>query len=216
MHPVKSVPVRIPGYKLVFDLPGLPYLEPAFSSIAEATSSSQLPLPISSSPDVLSMAYLLHRSEYAALIESEGGTVSYRQIQVTAVPHSKDAEATQGEIKGWTLQTRRPRLHPHPMPSLRYINLIRTGAKQNDFPDYYQAYLDGVQPYIIHKSQVKLLLGRVLFVIIWAPAIGFALSIRLLKLGKLGDRIAAFVFTAMWTSHDVVFSRIFGRGDVVK
>ena len=74
----------------------------------------------------------------------------------------KTTETAEGDITGWTLQTKRPRLHPSPMPSLRYINLIRTGAKQNGFPDYYQAYLDGVQPYIIHKFQFKLLLGKVL------------------------------------------------------
>ena len=33
VFPAEAVPAKLPGYRLVFDLPGLPYREPAFASV---------------------------------------------------------------------------------------------------------------------------------------------------------------------------------------
>jgi len=204
MHPLRSVCAKIHGYELVFDVAGVPYLEPAFSSISPYTDTGV-------KRDVVTVAYLLSRSDYARLVESEGGEASYRQIQVTGTTLDEKEES----IVGWTLQTKNPRLTPSPMPSIRYIGLIRTGAEQNGFPSEYMDFLHSITPYQIGKRQLRLQTGRIVFLSLWMPVLLFAFGLRALKLGRLIDRLTSSIFATMWMSHDLVFSKIFGRGDLV-
>jgi hypothetical protein len=75
---LKTVPATIPGYVLCFDVPGVPYLEPALGSIRKP----RLPMN-KNTPDVIGIAYLT-----AQLIGPTG--------------------VEEQAIKVWTLNTRSP------------------------------------------------------------------------------------------------------------
>ena len=63
-----------------FDFPGIPYQEPAFSSIRRRHVHEE-------DPDVIGIAYLLTREEYERLLLSEGGRDGgYMEIDVAVKP----------------------------------------------------------------------------------------------------------------------------------
>jgi len=198
-----------PGYVLRFDLPGIPYQEPSFSSIRPRHNEKD--------PDVIGIAYLLTRDEYERLLLSEGGRDGgYMEIDVSVAPIA-DLTNEKKRINCKSLSTRVPRENPHPLPSARYIQLIRGGAAEHQFPKTYQKYLDEVSIYTI--SSWKTEIGRVLFLTIWLPFILFifALMTRKDKLGEVPKwvkQLQLAVFTGMWRMHDNLFSKIFGPGDI--
>lgn len=93
IQPLKAIPVRVPGWSITFDIWGIPYQEPAFSSISVAASlvdirsHSQI-----SAPAVHGTAYLVDREAYYSIIASEGGGTAYKEISVPAERIIADAE----------------------------------------------------------------------------------------------------------------------------
>lgn len=90
LKPLASVVARIPGWHLVFDTPGMPYHEPVYASIQRQSSisgrsyleceKSAASWPIE--PDVVGVAYLLTRCQYAHLIASEAGGAVYDEVEM--------------------------------------------------------------------------------------------------------------------------------------
>lgn len=210
--PLKSVQGRASGYILRFDLPGIPYQEPAFSSIRPRQKGEE-------GPDVIGIAYLLTGAEYERLLRSEGGrNGGYLEIDVSVTPLIDLTDEDKAPIQCKSLQTRYPREHPHPLPSNRYITLIRTGARAHQFPIEYQAYLDDLPCYQIRSRKTEI--GRILFLLIWLPVIVFIFGLMALR-DKLGPgklkwlrKLQEWTFRHMWKMHDRFFAHFFGRGDV--
>ena len=116
--PLATAKVRIQGWILAFNIPGLPYSEPTFTSIVPRNPRS---INNYSNPDVLGVAYLINHEQYVRIIASEGGGIAYDDIELEAVPVDKqDAEITGPSIKVKTLGPAMKR-HPWPKPSKRYM-----------------------------------------------------------------------------------------------
>jgi gliotoxin/aspirochlorine biosynthesis gamma-glutamylcyclotransferase len=204
--PLKWMPAKAPGYVLRFDLAGIPYQEPAFSGIRPRQGEDD--------PDVIGIAYLLTLSEYERLLLSEGGRDGgYVELDITVRPLTNDS--AEAEILCKSLGTRTPRENPHPLPSNRYLSLLRRGAAEHQFPLEYVDYLEGLPAYSISSWRTQS--GRILFLMTWlVPALFvFALMATTTRRGKpkwvQGFQMA--LFKAMWSSHDRFFSPIFGPGD---
>jgi len=210
-QPLKTIQAVAPGYVLRFDLPGLPYQEPAFSSIRGRFSEEE-------DPDVIGIAYLLTGEEYERLWQSEGGRDGgYIEIDLDVKQLADLTNNNAETIKCKSLSTKTPRENPHPLPSARYMSLIRGGAAEHKFPTKYQEYLATLPIYTI--SSWKTETGRVLFLLIWLPIVVFifALQAAFGKGGKVPgwmSRLQTRVFGAMWSTHDKVFSPVFGPGDI--
>ena len=206
---MKAVQALAPGYILRFDLPGIPYQEPAFSSIRPRISEND--------PDVIGIAYLLTRDEYERLLQSEGGRGGgYREIDLLVKP-LLDLTNEKSSFVCKSLSTRVPRENPHPLPSERYLSLIRSGAVEHRFPAAYQEYLDNLPIYSISSWRTEI--GRIFFLLIWLPVVLVIFGLMLLK-NKRGEvprcirKLQLWTFAAMWKMHDKIFSPIFGRGDI--
>jgi hypothetical protein len=165
----------------------------------------------------MGIAYLLTREEYERLLLSEGGRDGgYKEIDVAVVPLVDLTDKR--VIRCKSLGTRVPRENPNPLPSARYLSLLRTGAAEHEFPTAYQDYLDQLPIYTISSWRTEV--GRVLFLLLWLPIIAFIFAM-LTRKGKLGQvpgwvkRLQVWAFSNMWKMHDNFFSPVFGPGDIV-
>lgn len=112
--------------------------------------------------------------------------------------------------------------HRRPTPdyaqaSLRYLNLLRDGAKEHDLPDAYQAYLQAMQPYTMTSFRQRV--GQLLFLALWGPSFLLFFSLMTLLVDKDGNlpRWVAVFMTVMsnlvWMTYDGVFKPVFGDGE---
>jgi hypothetical protein len=109
-------PARLRGHRLVFDLPGIPWVEPAFASI--------VPDP---EHDVYGVLYRLTPDQLDRVGNYEGSGYSVIEVEV------------EGERSGtrWcsTYQTKRPASGLR--PSRRYLRVLCEGARENELPPSY-------------------------------------------------------------------------------
>lgn len=116
IHPLDVARVRLPCWTMTMEIPGLPYSEPAFSSIRPSEDATD-----STVPDVIGVAYLISPDQYRRVIASEGGGIAYSDISVEAVPLTdEDAARTGPGPLVRTLGTILAR-HPPARPSERYM-----------------------------------------------------------------------------------------------
>jgi hypothetical protein len=171
---------------------------------------------------VIGLAYLLTREEYERLLDSEGGRDGgYKEIDVTVVPllelSSAIETAVTENIICKSLETRCPRENPSPLPSLRYLSLIRSGATEHLFPSEYLAYLDQLNAYKISSWRTEA--GRILFLGIWLPVVVLMFAMMAMYWGRTMPkwlrRFQEWTFSSMWKMHDSVFRHVFGPGDVI-
>lgn len=115
--PLESAIVSVAGFTLAMESAGVPYNEPSFASIR--------PLDMAADPKergLLGTAYLVTAEQYRHIIESEGGGIAYREVEVAAdaiETNASDSTATE-HIVARTLVTVLMR-RPAPRPSLRYL-----------------------------------------------------------------------------------------------
>ena len=74
--------VRIPSYRLSFDVLGVLYSEPAMASI----TASQMPDQVIDTHLVHGVAMLLCKADYVRLLVSEGAGTAYDEIELEAIP----------------------------------------------------------------------------------------------------------------------------------
>jgi hypothetical protein len=116
--PLDSVVVLIPGWILTMEIPGMPYSEPAFSSITACGPTS---VETGQCPDVIGIAYLITQEQHVKIIASEGGGIAYSDICLTGEPIHQSEKARVGvKIVVRTLGTAMGR-RPPPAPSRRYM-----------------------------------------------------------------------------------------------
>lgn len=116
IYPLDVARVSVPGWILTMEIPGLPYSEPAFSSIRPVNETTELGLP-----NVIGVAYLITPEQYKRVIASEGGGIAYDDILVNARPvGDKDAIKMGHRPQVRTLGTAMKRCPPA-RPSQRYM-----------------------------------------------------------------------------------------------
>jgi gamma-glutamylcyclotransferase (GGCT)/AIG2-like uncharacterized protein YtfP len=118
--PIDARPARLDGHRLVFDQPGLRWLEPAFASVRPDPRDH-----------VWGVLYRLSSQALARLRAFEGSGYDEISVQVEADGAALAARAfvTRGA-------------HPESVPSRRYLRLIREGAAHHGLPPEWLARLD--------------------------------------------------------------------------
>lgn len=155
--PLDAKNVYVKGVELTLDLSGLPYLEPRFANcrlVEEAThvqvgqapsdakrkemDESTLTPSGATNPwagGMLGVAYLVTPQDFAKILKTEGGGSSYEVITVDAQVLEACEEKGRMNFTGQVLEAFTLCAPPGKIrlkdgtPSLRYLNLIRNGAR---------------------------------------------------------------------------------------
>lgn len=244
---------------MTFDLAGFPYIEPCFANTryrnptpphsplppAPESLSEKSPLLPRKAPDyhktrwkkgLVGVVYEVSRADYAHIIATEGGGVSYHDVLVDCydLPPSGDtvpAFPSSTPFKAHTLYSpfvppgshsgkcgRFSRPDPaYAQPSARYLKLITDGADEHALPSEYKQYLHGIRSYTMTTTRQRL--GAWIFGLIWVPLIrgGFALSsVFSDEDGKAPGWVVAVtgaLLKGMWASYDLFFVKAFGDGE---
>ncbi|KAI0482514.1 hypothetical protein GGR56DRAFT_191254 [Xylariaceae sp. FL0804] len=123
----------------------------------------------------------------------------------------------------WLRRLLLPARRPSPdyaQPSLRYLNLLRTGAREHALPDAYVAHLDGLRPYFATSWRQR---AGALLLSLWAAlVVGVLLRLASALFGdkRDGGRVPRWLalattaaFAATWVAYDAVLRPVFGDGE---
>jgi hypothetical protein len=113
-------PARLRGYRLVFDLAGFRWVEPAFASVVRDPEH-----------DVYGVLYRLAPDQLERVDSYEGRGYSFIEVEVEG--------ARSGITRSRTYQSRWPT--PGLRPSRRYLRVLCRGARENGLPS---SYLNGL------------------------------------------------------------------------
>ncbi|KAJ3720161.1 hypothetical protein F5878DRAFT_539092 [Lentinula raphanica] len=217
--PLDTKVVVIDGLELAFDNPGVPYIEPRFANcrIAEPPAEMWLPgNPWSGRGSLMGVAYLLSPADYLTILRSEGGGSSYQPIIAPAVSLTADGARTQQVFDVITLHTPTIRRGTG-YASLRYMKLLRNGAREQHMPEEFIAYLDATPSYAITSFRQKI--GRLVHIAFWMPGLLVFFRIIARMSAKTGRAPAPMLFTrrvlfgTMWGTYDLLWKWIFGDGE---
>lgn len=260
VRPLSRINVCAPALDLVFNLPGVPYLEPCFANTAIRQVPAKPPVPpVNTTTDddhhpidpiwtkgVYGIVYEVTPSDWATIVATEGAGTSYQDLLVPCYPlpsssSNANPPSTTGTkpflahtlyappistppLNNWrdlwgrlTAPRGAVRKIGHAQPSLRYLNLLRTGAKEHSLPDEYQAYLNALRPYTVTTRRQRW--GRILFLGFWAPLVMLMLVSGKIFADEKGRapgwlaRVMGVVVNAVWLSYDYVAKPIFGEGE---
>lgn len=214
--PVDTARVCIPGWTLRMEIPGMPYSEPAFSSIVpgcDAAAEKGLAF------DVMGVAYLITRAQYQQVIASEGGGIAYRDVRLEGAPVSAADRQKIGD-RVWlrTLVSAMVR-RPPPNPSARYMGILTEGGAEAGLPLEYQTYLRNIPIYRLPDSS-RTRFGASVFVSIWGPVMSAMEKLTNANMREDGTApywvisVVRWVMVLIWLCHDYIFAPIFGPGDV--
>ncbi|KAF9040488.1 hypothetical protein BDZ89DRAFT_944827, partial [Hymenopellis radicata] len=206
--PLDKKVVVVDSLILTFDNPGVPFIEPRFANCRLSDPPHELWTPDkawSGEGSLMGVAYLLSPQDFLTILRSEGGGTSYQPLRVPAVVLSPNGARTPEIIQAFTLRTTKTRQAPG-YASLRYMNLLRNGAREQKMPDAYIAYLDSIPSY--RSSSIRQRLGRIVHIVGWMP--GLLLFFRLVArtTSKTGSAprpvrlMRAGLFGTMWTAYD--------------
>lgn len=211
IKPVESVPAILPGYRLSFNQPGLPYREPGFATVEPLGQDD---------PEryVHGVAHLMSNSEWNYYKESEGAAGQSDQGYgiISVKVKSYDGRV----LEAFTLQTQAKTIERlkgrDALPSKRYLTLLRKGAEESGLSPEYQKYLQQIRHYEPHGLGGYL--GAVITsVIAYGTLFPFFTvmrtyrKIRGLHSVKPGGALARFqatyfhfVFALAWGLHDLL------------
>ena len=117
--PLDTARAFVPHWMMTMEIPGLPYSEPAFSSLKPrmATSAEDV-----GAPDVIGLAYLITAEQYRHVIASEGGGTAYSDVEIVGKGVSpSDEQKIQNGRPMRTLGSSTMTRTPPAAPSLRYM-----------------------------------------------------------------------------------------------
>ncbi len=120
VKPISSELARLKGYHLVFTQPGLPFIEPAFASIAPREKH-----------DVFGVLHNILPEDLITIDNFEGPEYERVEFDVHGIKS--------GKVTAWTYRSRNPCAGLE--PSIRYLNLILDGAREFGLPEAYIAEL---------------------------------------------------------------------------
>ncbi|KAK2080220.1 hypothetical protein QBZ16_000073 [Prototheca wickerhamii] len=184
VFPAEAVPAKLPGYRLVFDLPGLPYREPAFASVqpqddadsANGHASLQKGSSNAHPEAVHGVAYCLTPSVWGYICVTEGAagtrssdytivpvrvaTYDGRVLEALTLTTSPSARRRAQVFARWRWERG---LGRRLLPSQRYLGMIRGGARAHNLDEGYIAYLDSLPAYeartLGQRTAFRLMLG---------------------------------------------------------
>jgi hypothetical protein len=206
MKPTGSAPCVLPGYELVFSVPGLPYVEPAFAAVRPTREGAVERF----TKETHGVMYTISQDEWEYLLRTEG---SYDVVDVTCVTYDGR------EITGRTLTHVELSNFGTQLPSKRYLQLLRDGAQHWNLNEEWRAHLDGLEAYepveldIVGRAALALSVGPTLVASI-APAAAAAGK----TLSSGGDTkqavIAAFLETqnVVWGIQNTFIAPWLGSG----
>ncbi|KAJ3049839.1 hypothetical protein HK097_009163 [Rhizophlyctis rosea] len=214
VKPLEAIPVTCEGYRLAFDCRGLPYFEPAFASIRpiEPTTNGTDPVPRT----LHGVAFKITKRAYQHIRQTEGGgghdDIGYLDITVTCTPYPSYPSTP---IQAHTLLFKSA--HPNLHPSLRYLNLLRDGAREFKLDPSYIAYLDNFPHYQSVSIRQKVGAGVFVALFAWVPLTYWTFVIGLGRtFGLKPPRWTVLAMDAFanlaWKFHDWVLTPIFGAG----
>ncbi|KAI5795213.1 hypothetical protein EDC01DRAFT_654520 [Geopyxis carbonaria] len=168
---------------------------------------------------LIGVVYEVTPEDFATIIATEGGGASYADVVVPTHPLS----APDTVIEAHTLLAPLSDLRMSPcgrtaQPSLRYLNLLRTGAREHDLPAEYVAYLDALRPYTVTTLGQRV--GRALWLAMWMPVILFIMGLSRVLADKKGRSPKwwaklhhVLIFGVMWPLYDSLWKSLFGDGE---
>ncbi|KAL5606481.1 hypothetical protein BROUX41_002888 [Berkeleyomyces rouxiae] len=141
---------------------------------------------------------------------------------ILVIQKKKDAEnPTEPDPRcRWWLRLVLPHKRPNPdyaQASSRYLNLIVQGAKENELPAEYQAYLESLQPYTITTFRQRI--GKLIMVLVTVftvfPMMIFSVHVSD-KNGKYPKWLTIMLhiaFNMIWIIYDHILNPLFGDGE---
>jgi len=192
MRPTSSTPCVLRDFDLVFNVPGVPYVEPSFASVVARDGGC-----------CHGVAHGITREEWEYLVTTEG---SYDVVDV-------DCEAYDGrELRCKTLTHRTLKNFGERAPSLRYATLLREGARFHGLDEAWIARLDALETYepvdldLGQRAALAFSVGPTLLAAV--PAAGAAAAKRLSTGDGRGAVIDAFVETqdVVWGVQNTFFA----------
>ncbi|KAJ4471605.1 hypothetical protein J3R30DRAFT_3450208 [Lentinula aciculospora] len=218
--PLDTKVVIVDGLTLTFDNPGVPYIEPRFANCRLVEPAAEQWSPenpwMGDRGSLMGVAYLLSPADFLTILRSEGGGTSYQPLIAPAAPLAADGARTQQVINAYTLLTPTTRRGTG-YASLRYMNLLRNGAREQHMPEPYIAYLDSIPSYRITSFRQKI--GRLVHIVVWMPGllVFFRIVARLSsKTGRAPKPILwtrRALFGTMWGLYDLLGKWVFGDGE---
>jgi hypothetical protein len=160
----------VPNYRLAFNMRGFPPIEPGMGSL-EPTDSKAKALLTYKEKECHGALVKLSAENYKKVMESEGvgdeqPNPGYEEIVVDAYPYNHFDKP----VKAVALRARpHVRLNFDPSPSVRYMNILKEGAKELNLKPCYQEFLsqhpvqtvpNWQKKYAIYNLVFTRLLGR--------------------------------------------------------
>ncbi|CAF1340868.1 unnamed protein product [Rotaria sp. Silwood1] len=199
IQPIESIPGILEGWQLMFDLRGIPAVEPCFGNIKENPDA-----------EIHGVLHKMTSKEFKHLLATEGGSGVDKNGYI---PKKVNVHAYDGRIiEAYVLvvqQTSSAIFYHHALPSNRYIGLLRSGAIHHKIHPLYIEYLQSL-PSIEHKKPVMLLIIIEILILImlfapfWIPVIIYYLCTRQTAHAR------AFFFTLIVTNLWCIY-RLLGR-----
>lgn len=161
IKPLESGPAILNNYSLAWEIPGLPWQEPAFASVQPVPSIDQQPLNNQFCDHVHGVAHLITQDQWQRVLETEGGAEHTEQ---------DNKQQKQDKSTGYAVAT----VHLHlydgrqlttaktlvakaktaalfkgkaALPSQRYLKLLQEGAQQHGISPEYVDFLHSLEPY---------------------------------------------------------------------
>jgi len=222
IRPLSATNVVVPELALTFDLPGIAYTEPRFANVQRRhpDEGAADTAPLLGYHDkgkwkggLIGVVYEVTPEDYAKIISTEGGGASYSDIVVDTF--TLGFKRTM--IKAHTLLAPEGDLRPDAQPSKRYLELLRSGAREHDLPREYRRYLDELQEY--KRTMWRQQVGKVVWdVLLMSPMIVLMSLMVALKDSngrspKWLIRVVRALVTAQWCVYDRIAKRVFGDGE---
>jgi len=229
IDPLQTLPCTMRGYTLTFDLPAMPMLEPAMANVrrcshVDAPSSDAASAAAEAADNhtlscdecaVHGVAYRITAEQMRHLHSTE---LSYDLITCRAVTYGPNHHKIHVEVLVAKPRVRRllPHEQEHARPSLRYLTILRNGAREKRLADHWIERLDGEPaapvPPVLAKIAVALLLA--------GPALLFVLYDRVSLLWtspaqreETRHRLIANVSGVLWSAfraQHAVRARVLG------
>lgn len=209
--PKESRACIVPSYRIVFNYKGLMYWEPGFASIAKVEDNG------TDNDEHLNelhgVAHLITKDDYLRIRYTEGGSgydgYGYADVDVKCIDYNRNEFTAKALILANSSET------GVYLPSLRYLSLLRKGAREHNLDQKWIDYLDRLESYE-HDWRSKL--GSILclplilcFLLPLIPSYMIAFY-RRNRPSLFMVKYQFFVHEILWALHDMLLVHIFGSG----
>jgi hypothetical protein len=168
IKPLQALPCTLRGFTLAFDLPGIPWFEPAMGNLRACWHGSGCEKCL-----VHGIAYRISAAQLEHLWSTElSYYLAVRRAETYPQRHSIDVEVL---LVRDDVELLPDHLLEHARPSTRYLNLLRTGAKEHGLHEDWVAYLHALPAAPPVAKGLAVFLGGLLLV----PALVYVVLDRL-------------------------------------